>query len=103
MTKNFPKSMKIIDLISKKLKNNLYTGNMRKMTSSFIIIKLFKTSNKKNTLRCRGKKKKKKRQVIYRGRATTTEPKRERITADVSLEIMQERGWWIPISEGLLH
>lgn len=59
MTKNFPKSMKIIDLISKKLKNNLYTGNMRKMTSSFIIIKLFKTSNKKNTLRCRGKKKKK--------------------------------------------
>lgn len=60
MTKNFPKSMKIIDLISKKLKNNLYTGNMRKMTSSFIIIKLFKTSNKKNTLRCRGKKKKKK-------------------------------------------
>lgn len=66
MTKNFPKSMKIIDLISKKLKNNLYTGNMRKMTSSFIIIKLFKTSNKKNTLRCRGKKKKKKTSYIQR-------------------------------------
>jgi len=44
--------------------------------------------------------KKKKKQVIYRGRATTTKPKKERITADVSSEIMQE---WGTCTIGIIH
>lgn len=92
MTEKLPKLMKTRDFLSKKLRNNLCTKTMGKTTSSFITIKLFKTRNKENTLGCsRGLVGG--RQVRYRGRATTTtKPKEERITADVSSEIMQERG-----------